>query len=1054
MMKKLCMLMAFLLAASTLLTACHNGDTETGSANGDHTHTFEEHWSTDENDHWHAASCEHTEEIADKAAHVDEDGNDVCDVCGFRKDHVHTYEEAWTYNEKSHYHKNTCGHDDVEKYRDAVADHTDEDNDGACDVCAYDGGHTHTYAEEWTKADNGHWHAPTCGHDVPGQDLTDHTDADNNAVCDDCAYDYDHTHTFAAEWTITDNEHWHAVACGHDVTVADKGAHVDADTNGYCDVCEFQTAHFHSFEESWSSDANGHFHKATCGHDVKDAEAAHNGYEADGVCDTCAYVVFHFYTVSVKVNDDSIKVTAPDGTHTETFSVKEGNEATFTMTMPTRLFVTNVTGAELVGKPVKENNQVTYTFKIQSVTGDVVVDPFIDKNGNAEVVVPAGEQEMIIEKAWKQIEGTLTFHAPSSGHYIIYSTTHPGLTGVTFTVDGNTLEQDDTSVAYAFDVAAEGDITVKYRYFPMSKPASGKETFTYVVVKYDPEKTLTDMKGENYSMPTNVKVNLTFTVPTSGTYQITSTYPVAWDGDVTSPHVFTVAEGNLTQTISVNYHMSEAATYDFNWEIKQVGGTSEIEIGSTPVTAPFSDYAGYTLTAPYAGSYHFALSDKNMAIYLQSASGSMNQAGADWTAEDLAAGESVTVYVRVDIYNDEITDPIDGTLSIGFIPTVTNGDYNASVHTENIYVSEDHEDGEYLITLPAGGQISLDDGATWQSGVESLIIPGNGTLAYLVKADGDADTVVVHIEKIVYEHRLTVGENSVTLIPGQEYDLILTGTLSPDYYASYLLYWTDSHLTVVYSGQTLTSGAEIDRYSISSSHLTIVYSGSTAATVTLTLEDNYVAPDIDASILSGTYQVSYEGSNVYTVIMTPDAPGSYAGTLYVADHNTGIDGDISGYYYYAYTVEDGMVVSTSDGADAGILISSNAQGEMTFQCIGMHLPLTMTPDTEGGDEGAGGDGSGDDLTTGMELVLGENAVDVPYWAETHVSFTAETAGTYTIRLAADESNGEIGYEGEYGFEPYELPYSVTLAAGETIHFSVVTADYEADTVDLVIEKTA
>ena len=48
-----------------------------------HEHTFEEAWTTDATNHWHKATCEHTEEKGDLAAHADADKNGACDVCNY-----------------------------------------------------------------------------------------------------------------------------------------------------------------------------------------------------------------------------------------------------------------------------------------------------------------------------------------------------------------------------------------------------------------------------------------------------------------------------------------------------------------------------------------------------------------------------------------------------------------------------------------------------------------------------------------------------------------------------------------------------------------------------------------------------------------------------------------------------------------------------------------------------------------------------------------------------------------------------------------------------------
>ena len=52
-----------LMSVSTLALLC-------GVASCGHEHEFATSWSKDANHHWHAATCEHAEEIADKAEHA------------------------------------------------------------------------------------------------------------------------------------------------------------------------------------------------------------------------------------------------------------------------------------------------------------------------------------------------------------------------------------------------------------------------------------------------------------------------------------------------------------------------------------------------------------------------------------------------------------------------------------------------------------------------------------------------------------------------------------------------------------------------------------------------------------------------------------------------------------------------------------------------------------------------------------------------------------------------------------------------------------------------
>ena len=81
-MKKVFTLLFCLLIVITAFVGCESEEV--------HTHTFADEWRYDENNHWHHSTCEHTDEVSEKGAHVDEDSNDICDVCGYISDHTHT----------------------------------------------------------------------------------------------------------------------------------------------------------------------------------------------------------------------------------------------------------------------------------------------------------------------------------------------------------------------------------------------------------------------------------------------------------------------------------------------------------------------------------------------------------------------------------------------------------------------------------------------------------------------------------------------------------------------------------------------------------------------------------------------------------------------------------------------------------------------------------------------------------------------------------------------------------------------------------------------------
>ena len=109
-------------------TVCEMTKTEKIAATG---HSFDaSKWTTDEDSHWHAATCEHTGEVKDKAAHswdagkatkeatCTEDGvrTYTCTVCEMTKTEKiaatgHSFDTSkWTTDEESHWHAATCEH--------------------------------------------------------------------------------------------------------------------------------------------------------------------------------------------------------------------------------------------------------------------------------------------------------------------------------------------------------------------------------------------------------------------------------------------------------------------------------------------------------------------------------------------------------------------------------------------------------------------------------------------------------------------------------------------------------------------------------------------------------------------------------------------------------------------------------------------------------------------------------------------------------------------------------------------------------------------------------
>lgn len=96
-----------------------------------HTHTYSDGWTNDEINHWHSATCEHANEVSGKQSHTFDNG--ICTVCGYEQGtvpHTHTFAETWTSDADSHWHSATCEHTNE------VSDKANHDFvDGKCSVC-------------------------------------------------------------------------------------------------------------------------------------------------------------------------------------------------------------------------------------------------------------------------------------------------------------------------------------------------------------------------------------------------------------------------------------------------------------------------------------------------------------------------------------------------------------------------------------------------------------------------------------------------------------------------------------------------------------------------------------------------------------------------------------------------------------------------------------------------------------------------------------------------------------------------------------------------------
>ena len=142
----------------------------------------------------------------------------------------------------------------------------------------------HSFSAEWSKDEENHWHAATCGHEVISEKNT-HSWNDvittkqpscsetgtKTYICAECGQTKDETiQTIPHTWGVG--------------TVLTEATHTtDGLMRFVCTVCESTKDEVipalvdaHSFSDKWTRDSESHWHASTCGHDVVSGKEAHS----------------------------------------------------------------------------------------------------------------------------------------------------------------------------------------------------------------------------------------------------------------------------------------------------------------------------------------------------------------------------------------------------------------------------------------------------------------------------------------------------------------------------------------------------------------------------------------------------------------------------------------------------------------------------------------------------------------------------------------------------------------------------------------------------------
>ena len=272
-----------LFACAALFAACGEGGADGDGTGGggdeppQHTHTFADDWTYNETHHWHAATCEHEDEVSGMAPHEWDEGTITlqpgcteegertytCECGAFTKEPIaptgHTYSDEWTYNGTDHWHAATCGHTGE------VSGKAPHEWDGGKitvePTCTEAGERVHScicgaertdliapleHAFSDTPVYDGthHWYPCTREDCNEAKDKTEHawdegtvtteptcTEAGVTALACECGATKTEPiealgHDFSPFWTPDDTDHWHECRRKGCDAIADKAAHV------------------------------------------------------------------------------------------------------------------------------------------------------------------------------------------------------------------------------------------------------------------------------------------------------------------------------------------------------------------------------------------------------------------------------------------------------------------------------------------------------------------------------------------------------------------------------------------------------------------------------------------------------------------------------------------------------------------------------------------------------------------------------------------------------------------------------------------------------------
>ena len=644
------------------------------------------------------------------------------------------------------------------------------------------------------------------------------------------------------------------------------------------------------------------------------------------------------------------------------------------------------------------------------------------------------------------------------------------------TVGGTLTAEKGSDVVFTLTASENMFLEVSGAVYVSEEVSGSNIVYTYKVSAINRDRTVTVTQAFYRLVESNtVTVNNYRTAPLNfdlqpGTYIIKSSTDGAEFGKYStstfSSYLFEVTEetpdllayifdwNNGADTpLEVNYTLYEILPIDLT-------GTSEGSLTLLGgVTIPV------TFTAPAAGKYQIASTTESIAF-----GSSREQDVYDSAYENVIATETV--------YDYEITSSKTVTLTEGetftfYIMAESAGEsfvFNYTVGLaqatplalgETEVTLNSYEDTEFKFTADKAGDYTFTfvNGAATEA-IDPFLPAACVTFGYY---DADSDYVFYNY-MTSNTFTLAAGETMSVYAKFYSYDYAnITDTISVTFAQSSLL--TDANVVNVNENQVFRPDTEGYYLFTAGENEAISVDGGVTWVEEVEL---YVAEGEEVSIIAKS-----DVADATTATVTIESV-SYSLSAYIGDNTFSLKADkeyslelADASYYLEYSLtwdNDNVVVVDDEGNE----LSSGAKIQWFWQLLTLKTKDGAAVDsftfTVTSESVAPGDGDEEENYDGLSaLSVGANAINVENTFDgIFMTFTAETAGAYTLKIADGENNAWIDtatYNSNFGWmrgnalwsgEPF-ASYEFEMTKGETVVFWINTWSELPDEINLVVE---